>query len=131
MKKLLVACAFLTLVGACSSTESEYNDPWIGISEEEVITRMGLPSRSYVSNEKKYLVYGTQNGGCRSGCGISQGFTPTYITSNAGYTFPVGSSFKMGGCGGCGSCGGMTTTVNACTFVLSGGAVEGYTGCGF
>lgn len=39
------------IVGCVSPTS------WIGVSEDAVITRFGLPEKSYTTNDRKYLVY--------------------------------------------------------------------------
>lgn len=39
------------VVGCVSPTS------WIGVSEDAVITRFGIPEKSYATNDRKYFVY--------------------------------------------------------------------------
>ena len=37
------------------------SNSWIGASEDDVITRFGIPEKSYETDDKKYLVYNFTN----------------------------------------------------------------------
>ncbi|MGN1062770.1 MAG: hypothetical protein ACI4QM_00395 [Alphaproteobacteria bacterium] len=93
MKKLVLTVAALAMLGACSSTPN--TDPWIGRSEDEVISRLGLPMRTYKSNDRKYLVYDLSREHKTTGChGL-------YSVSGFGYVSPVPcgcGAFVAGGC---------------------------------
>lgn len=83
MKKILFVLAALTFVSACST---QSYDPWIGRSEEEVVDRMGLPTRAYTTlNKTRYMIY--KSGGCSSAVN-----TPSYVVTRSGCVFPAGSS---------------------------------------
>lgn len=113
MKKLVLTVAALAMLSACSSTPN--TDPWIGRSEDEVISRLGLPMRTYKSNDRKYLVYDLSRK-TSSGCGSF------YSVSACGYVSPTPC--------GCANSGSGCHTM----FILDGGEVEDWktTGrCGY
>ncbi|MBR5130544.1 MAG: hypothetical protein IKV03_04900 [Alphaproteobacteria bacterium] len=119
MKKIVLTVAALAMLGACSTATNL--DPWIGRSEDEVITRLGLPLRAYKSHEKKYMVYDlSQTKGSSYWFGMNNGI---YTVSNCGYVTPVSP------------CSKTTVTVNGSTscqtvFVLEDGEVEDWTTTG-
>ena len=54
-KKLeLLSCVlgFCCMVAGCVASSS-----WIGATEDDVITRFGVPEKSYMTHNQKYLVY--------------------------------------------------------------------------
>jgi len=58
MKKIFVVMSFLFL--AACATEAEYRrhvNSYIGMSEEDLIANMGIPSKRYQTENKKFLDY--------------------------------------------------------------------------
>lgn len=57
--RILITLAVLLLVG-CANPQKEYQktmDTWIGVSEDHLIGRWGVPNASYDSNNFKYLTF--------------------------------------------------------------------------
>ncbi len=119
MKKIVLTVAALVMLGACSTSANL--DPWIGRSEDEVISRLGLPMRAYKSHDKKYMVYDLSKTNVASGW-LGNG---VYTVSGCGQVTPVSPCAAS-----------VVTSSAACqtVFVLDGGEVEDWatTGrCGY
>lgn len=52
MKKSFYILTVCLSLSACSS-----NNTWVGVSEDTVIERFGMPMKSYQTDTRKYMVY--------------------------------------------------------------------------
>lgn len=88
MRYLVVLTLLLT---GCATTAQfeEKLKTYVGLSEDEVVQRLGPPDNVYETSETRYLTY------ARSVSGYVPGVAPRYQTNvvgNTAYTTPVGGS---------------------------------------
>lgn len=116
MKNLFVFIFLIALLG-CATQENYRNElkKSIGMSEETLISRIGVPNRIYELNNKKYLVYIDSNTVYVPGYGQNRynindyGYTTT--ASQVGYSTP-----------------GYYANYNCeTTFIVESGAIIGFT----
>ncbi len=114
IKKIsLVITALLSLSGCATTANFEKMlSTWVGVSEDNLISRWGTPSRVYATGTTKYLTFD------KSATGYVPGTAPTYSTTvigNTAYTNTYG-----------GTSGYVYTKNCSTTFTITNGVVSGW-----
>jgi hypothetical protein len=109
----LIFAALVSLSGCATTANFEKMlSTWVGVSEENLISRWGPPTRAYASGRTKYLTFD------KSATGYVPGTPPTYSTTvigNTAYTNTHG-----------GTSGYVYTKNCSTTFTITNGVVSSW-----
>lgn len=82
MKRIFLFLLFSVLISGCATTAGyeKILNTWIGLSEEQLFEKWGVPDVIYQNNDKKYFVYNSQSSS------YIPGVAPSYYSTYNSFT---------------------------------------------